>query len=160
TLTQSKLIGVESATGALLWERPFVSSNFTNSATPVLSGHTLILSNGGPAVAVTVAKRNNQWTTDNAWENADVPFRLSNAVGAGDRLFGFSTRNSGQYFGVDVSTGKTLWTSEGRQAGNAAIAKTGDLFFSLQDDGQLIVVRNSRTSFEVVRKYTVADSPT
>ena len=86
-------------------------------ATPVLAGHTIILSNGGPAVGVTVAKRDGQWKADTAWENADVPFRLSNAVLAGDMLFGFSTRNSGQYFGLDPASGKTLWTSEGRQAG-------------------------------------------
>lgn len=160
TLTQGKLVGLDPATGTLLWERPFVSANFTNAATPVLSGHTLMLSNGGPAMAVTLAKRNNQWTTDSAWENADVPFRLSNAVLAGDMLFGFSTRNSGQYFGVDVATGKTLWTSEGRQAGNAAIARAGDLLFSLEDDGELVVARSSRTAFEPLRRYTVADSAT
>ena len=159
-LTQGKIVGVEAATGALLWERPFVSANFTNSATPVLSGHTLILSNGGPAVAVTLTKRNNQWVAENAWENADVPFRLSNAVVAGDLLFGFSTRNSGQYFAVDVATGKTLWTSEGRQGGNAAIARSGDLLFSLEDDGELVVARSSRTAFEPLRRYTVADSAT
>jgi hypothetical protein len=53
-----------------------------------------------------------------------------------------------------------LWTSDGRQAGNAAIAKGGDLLFSLQDDGVLIVARNSRTAFEPLRRYTVADSAT
>jgi outer membrane protein assembly factor BamB len=160
TLTQTRLVGVDPATGTLLWERPFVSNNVTNAATPVLSGHTLVLSNGGPAIAVTLTKRNNQWVTENAWENADVPFRLSNAVVTGDLLFGFSTRNSGQYFGVDVKTGQTLWTSAGRQAGNAALAKAGDLLFSLEDDGELVVVRSSRAAFEPLRRYSVADSAT
>ena len=160
TITQGKLIGVDVATGALLWERPFVSGNFTNSATPILLGQTLIASNGGPAMAVTVSKKNNQWVTENAWENPDAPFRLSNAVLAGDLLFGLSTRNSGQYFGVDAKTGKTLWTSEPRQAGNAAIARAGDLLFSLEDDGELVVVRSSQTAFDLVRRYKVADSST
>jgi hypothetical protein len=62
---------------------------------------------------------------------------------------------------VDVATGKTLWTSEGRQAGNAAIARTGELLLSLEDDGELIVARSSRTAFTPLRRYTVAeDSPT
>jgi outer membrane protein assembly factor BamB len=160
TLTQGKLVGLDVTSGTLLWERPFVSANFTNSATPVLFGHTLIASNGGPAIAVNVAKQNNQWVIENAWENADVPFRLSNAVLVGDMLFGFSTRNSGQYFGVDAKTGKTLWTSEGRQATQAAIARAGTAVFSLQDDGQLVVARGSRTSFEPLRRYKVADSET
>ena len=36
TITQAKLVGVDAATGALLWERPFVSGNTTNAITPVL----------------------------------------------------------------------------------------------------------------------------
>ena len=106
-----------------MWERPFVSGNFTNSATPILAGQTVIVSNGGPVTAVTVSRRDGKWTTEDAWTNADQPYRLSNPVLIGDTLFGFSTRNSGQYFAVDVKTGKSLWTSEPRQAGQAASAR-------------------------------------
>jgi outer membrane protein assembly factor BamB len=160
TLTQTKLVGVDAATGSLVWERPFVNSSVTNAATPILYGQTLIVSNGGPAVAFTLTKRNNQWIAEDAWENADVPFRLSNPVVVGDMLFGLSTKAMGQYFGVDAKTGKTLWTSEGRQAGNAAIVKAGDVLFSLQDDGELIVARSSRTAFDLLHRYKVADSET
>jgi len=160
TLTQSRLVGLDAATGGLLWERPFVSNNNTNSATPVLHGRTLIVSNGGPAVAVNVVRKNNQWTTENAWENADVPFRLSNVLIDRDMLFGLSTRNSGQYFAVDATSGKTLWVSEPRQAANAAILKAGDVLFSLEDDGELVVVRSSRTSFDVLRRYKVSNGAT
>jgi outer membrane protein assembly factor BamB len=160
TLTQGKLIGVDAAGGTLLWERPFVSTNFTNAVTPVLDGRTLIMSNGGPVVAVTLTKRDGRWSTEDAWQNADVPYRLSNAVVANGMLFGLSTRNSGQYFGADAKTGKTLWTSDGRQAGNAAIARAGDLLFSLEDDGELLVARSNQTVFEPVRRYKVAEAET
>jgi outer membrane protein assembly factor BamB len=160
TITQSKLIGVDPATGSLLWERPFVSANFTNSMTPILYGQTLIMSNGGPMTAVTVRRQNNQWTTENAWENADVPVRFSNGVIVRDMLFGLSTRNSGQYFGVDAKTGKTVWTSEGRQGGNAAILRSGDLVFSLEDDGELVIFRPTATGFEAAHRYKVAEAET
>ena len=75
-------------------------------------------------------------------------------------LFSLSTRNSGQYFSVDAKTGKTLWLSEPRQAGNAAIAKAGDLLFSLEDDGELIVIRNSASAFEPSAPYKVAETAT
>jgi outer membrane protein assembly factor BamB len=161
TITQGKLVSLDPATGTLLWERPYVSSNFTNAVTPVVYGQTLIVSgNGGPTVALTVKKQNNQWVTENAWENADIPYRLSNSVLVGDALFGLSSRNSGQYFSVDAKTGKTLWLSEPRQAGNAAIVRAGDVVLSLQDDSQLVVFRSGATGFEPVRKYMVADSET
>jgi outer membrane protein assembly factor BamB len=110
--------------------------------------------------AVTVTNRGNTWVAEEAWTNADTPYRLSNPVLVGDMLFGLSTRNSGQYFGLDVKTGKTLWTSDGRQAGNAAIVKAGDVLFSLEDDGELIVVRKNTTAFELLRRYKVAETDT
>jgi outer membrane protein assembly factor BamB len=161
TITQGKLVGLDVATGALLWERPFVSGNFTNSITPILYGQTIIVSgNGGPTTALTVAKRNNQWVTETVWENADVPLRMSNGVIARDTLFSLSTRNMGQYFAVDAKTGKTLWLSEGRQAGNAAFVRAGDLLFSLENDGELVVFRSSQTAFEPLHRYKVAETET
>ena len=160
TITQGKIVGVDVATGALLWERPYISPNFTNSMTPFVAGQTIIVSGPGPTMAFTVARRNNQWTTENIWENADVPMRMSNPVVVGDVLFGLANRNMGQYFGLDVKTGKTLWTSEGRQAGNAAIMRAGNTIVSLEDDGELVIVRSSTTGFEPVKRYKVAESET
>jgi outer membrane protein assembly factor BamB len=161
TITQGKLVGVDAANGTLLWERPYVIANFTNSVTPVMFGQTLIVSgNGGPTTALSITKKGAEWVTETVWENADVPLRMSDAVIAGDVLFGMTTRNSGQYFAVDAKSGKTLWTSEGRQGGHAAIARAGDLLFSLEDDGELVVARNSKTGFEPLHRYKVSDSAT
>ena len=161
TITQGKLVGVDASNGMLLWERPFVITNKTNSVTPVVHGRTIIVSgNGEPTRALAIAKRANQWVTDIVWENADIPLRMSDAVVVDDVLFGLANRNSGQYFAVDAATGKTLWTSDGRQAAHAAIARSGDLFLSLEDDGELVVVRNSKTTFEPLHRYKVADAAT
>jgi outer membrane protein assembly factor BamB len=161
TITQAKVVGVDISNGALLWERPYVSGSTTNSNTPLLHGQTVIVSgNGGPTVAFTVAKSGSQWTTTNVWENPDIPLRLTNGVIVGDLLFGLTNRNAGQYFGVEAKTGKTLWVSPGRQAGNAAIEKAGDFLVSLEDDGDLVVARSSQTAFDQVRKYKVADGET
>ena len=133
TITQGKLVGVDAATGALLWERPFVSPNFTNAITPILYGQTLIVSgNGGPTQAFSGEPAEQPVGDGNGWENADVPLRLSNGVIAANRLFGLSTATSASTSASMPKTGKTLWLSEPRQAGNAAIAKAGDLMFSLE----------------------------
>lgn len=159
TITQGKVVGVDAANGALLWERPFVSGNFTNSITPILYGNTIIVSgNGGPTVAFTVAKQGTQWTTANVWESLDASLRMSNGIIVKDMLFSLSSRNQGQYFSVDAKTGKTLWLSMPRQAGNAAIARAGDLVFSMQDTGELVVFRSGPTAFDTVKRYKVAES--
>lgn len=160
-ITQGKVVGVNVATGALLWERPFVSTNFTNGMTPVVHGQSVIVSgNGGPTVAFAVAQRNNQWNTETLWENIDSQLRFTNPVVVGNALIGMSSRNSGQYYSVDATTGKTLWLSEPRQGGNAAVAKAGNLVFFLEDDGELLVTRGNSAAFEAVKRYKVADSET
>ena len=161
TITQGKLVGVDVATGRLLWGRPFASRNFTNSITPVLYGQTVIVwGHGGPTTAVNVARQNDQWVAETVWENADIPGRMSNAVLSGDVMFGLTSRNLGQYYAIEARTGKLLWTSEGRQAVNAAMARAGDVLFSLEQDGELVVLRASQTAFEPLRRYKVAEAET
>jgi outer membrane protein assembly factor BamB len=71
-----------------------------------------------------------------------------------------STRTAGQYFAIDPATGRTLWTSPERQAAQAAIVTAGSVWFSLEDDGELVVVRTSGTAFEPLQRYKVSDTPT
>ena len=85
---------------------------------------------------------------------------LCNPVVIGDALFGLSTRNSGQFFALDAKTGTVLWLGQPRQATNTAVVKAGNLLFLLDDDAELIVARGSRTGFEPLKRYIVADSAT
>jgi outer membrane protein assembly factor BamB len=161
TITQGKVVSLDTATGALLWERAFVSNNNTNSVTPVVAGSTVVVSgNGGPSVAFVVARKGTQWGTDALWENADIPARFNDPVVVGDLLIGMAQRNSGQYFAVDMKTGKTLWNSEPRQAAKVAIERAGDLIFLLESDGELVIARRSATAFEPIKRYKVAETET
>ena len=85
---------------------------------------------------------------------------LSNPVIVGDTLFGLSHLNRGQFFAIDASTGHVLWLDRPRRATNSALIKADDLVFLLNDDAELIVARSSRTGFEPLKRYSVADSAT
>jgi outer membrane protein assembly factor BamB len=161
TITQKMLVGLDAATGAVLWERPWASPNQTNSITPVVHGQNIIVSgNGDPTTAFSITRRDGKWVVDTVWRNEEIPMRMSNPVLVGDTLYGMSTRNSGQYFAVDAKSGKTLWLSEGRQAGNVAMATAGPVVLSLENDGELVVLRASQTAFEPVKRYKLADAET
>ena len=161
TLTQRRLVGVDVATGALLWERPYTTPSTTNAQTPNVLGNTVIFGDAGsPVQAFAITRQGTAWSAEVAWTNADLPMRLSNAVLVRDTLFGLSTRNSGQYFALDASTGATRWTSEPRQASQAAIVVAGDLLFSLENDGELVVIRANPAALETLQRYKVADTET
>ena len=85
---------------------------------------------------------------------------MTNGVVVDGVLFGLSHLNSGQYFGLDLDTGRTLWTGDPRQAENAAIVRAGNTIFSLEDDAELVVVRHSRAAFQPLARYDVAPSAT
>jgi outer membrane protein assembly factor BamB len=162
TFSQESLVGVDAASGQLLWRTPFVARSVTNSITPlVYGGNTVIVSGQGkPLTAYTIAKKDGQWAADLAWENPQLSLSFSNAVLVGDAVFSLSAMNSGQFFWADAKTGKTLWTSAPRQAGNAAIVHAGNLLFVLKDDAELMVARSTPGGFEPIKTYSVADSAT
>jgi outer membrane protein assembly factor BamB len=161
TFSQENLVGVDAASGQLLWRVPFTARSTTNSITPLVYGQTVIVSGQGkPLTAYAISKRNDQWVADKAWENDQLQMSFSNPVLVGDALFSLSPLNSGQFFWADAKTGSTLWKSAPRQAGNAAIVKSADFLFVLKDDGQLMIGRSSPGGFEPLKTYTVAESAT
>jgi outer membrane protein assembly factor BamB len=85
---------------------------------------------------------------------------MSSPVLSGDLLFGLSIHKRGQLICLNPATGATLWKSEGRLADSAAIVSAGSVLLLLTTDADLIVFRNSDKAFELVRKYSVAGSPT
>jgi outer membrane protein assembly factor BamB len=161
TFTQDNLVGVSASTGELLWTRPFKTRSTQNCITPLLSGQTLVVSGLDKGVtAFKVLKVNGQWSTENVWENTDVAMYMTNGVIVHDTLVALSHKNSGQFFSLDLKTGKTVWTSAPRQATNAAIVRAGELLFVLKDDAELLITRSGPHGFETSRTYTVADSAT
>ena len=159
--SQKSLVGVDAATGQLLWRVPFEARSITNSITPLVYGQTVIVSGQGkPLTAFKISKQNDLWSAEMAWENDQLQMSFSNPVLVRDAVFSLSPLNSGQFFWADAKTGATLWRSAPRQAGNAAIVRTTDFLFVLKDDGQLIVARSAPGGFEALKTYTVADSAT
>ena len=160
-VTQKHIVGVSPTTGALLWQRPFVSNSTNNSITPLAYDDSIIVS--GHNLGVTrfrAIQRGGRWVTDTLWDNQDVGLFMSNGVMVEDTFFSLSHTNRGQFFALDAGTGETLWSTQGREATNAAIVKAGDLLFSLNDDAELLVARASRTGFDPFQRYTVSDSAT
>ena len=161
TVTQEHIVGVEAGTGELLWQRLFVSNSTNNSITPIAYDNSIIVSGHNLGVIrFRPVRRGDRWITETLWDNQDVGLFMSNGVLVDDTFFSLSHTNSGQFFALDAATGETLWSTQGREATNAAIARAGDLLFLLNDDAELIVARASRAGFEPFRRYPVSDSAT
>ncbi|MBX3277459.1 MAG: PQQ-like beta-propeller repeat protein [Acidobacteria bacterium] len=161
TQSQANLIGVAAANGALLWKVPFTTEYHQNIVTPILVGDLVIMSGINKGVtAYRPVKKGLGWSADVVWENKEVSMYMNSPVLRGNMLFGLSHRNKGQYFCLDAATGKTLWTSDGRQGDNASMLLAGDLILSLNSDADLTVLPTSAKIPQHLARYKVADSPT
>jgi outer membrane protein assembly factor BamB len=161
TFTQVNFVGVSVANGQLLWRRPYTTPSQTTSQTPIFFKDTVIETGRANGItAFRVMARDKEWTTENIWHTDEVSVHLSDAIPIDDVLFGLSHLNSGQYFALDLDDGQVLWKSDPRQAEHAAIARSRNTIFSLEDDGELVVVRNNRTRFDPITRYQVATSAT
>lgn len=157
SFTNAHLIGLNAATGALLWSRPFTTPSNTTAQTPVFYKDSII--QAGREAGITrfrAVQRNDMWVTEDMWATKEVSLQMSNAVEINGILYGLSHLNSGQYFALDLEDGKVLWKSDGRQAENAAIVRAGDTIFSLENDAELVVMKANKTGFMPLHRYTVA----
>jgi outer membrane protein assembly factor BamB len=170
TVTQDNLVGVSASNGELLWKRPFSVRATRNAVTPIIhnlpagagaASQIVIVSGLGlPVTGFKVINKGGQWLSEDVWVNNEVTMDMSTGVVIGDTLFGFSARNSGQFFALDANTGQTRWLSEPRQTENAAVVRAGDLWFALNTEAQLTVMRANPKQMEILKRYEVAQSAT
>jgi outer membrane protein assembly factor BamB len=160
TQSRTHVIGV-GLTGALLWQVPITTPYDQNSVTPVVIGDLVVFSGlSNPTTALRIVKSGATLTPQEVWKNADVSMYMSTAVVAGDALIGLGQRNRGQFFAIDWKTGRTLWTTRGRETENAALIRVPGYTLIQTTEGELIVARDSATAFDVVKRYDVAESST
>ncbi len=147
--------------GTLLWKVPLTTPYDQNSVTPVIAGDLVIYSGlANPTAAIRVVKSGAAYSVQEVWKNADVSMYMSTAVLAGDTLVGLGQKNRGQFFAVDVKTGKTLWMTRGRETDNAALIRVPGHTLIQTTEGELLVVRDSSTAIDIVKRYDVAESNT
>ena len=161
TMSDSNLVGVSADKGELLWKLPFTTEYVQNAVTPLVRGDLVIYTGLEHAVkAVRIVKTGTALVAQPVWENAEVASYMSSPVLAGDRVYGLSHKKKGQFYCLDAVTGKTIWLSEGRQGDNAALLAGGGALFLLTTESELLVANPVAPSFSVLKRYSVATSPT
>ena len=159
TQSQNRIVGVDAASGQLLWSIAIKTPHEQNSVTPLVIGDLLLYAGlENPTIALRIAKTGGKWSTTPAWRNEEVAMYMSSPAMSGTAVYGLSTKNRGQYFALDAATGKTLWTTPGRQAENASIVRAGEYLLLATTNSELVIAKANPARFEEVKRYTVADS--
>lgn len=161
TQSENAVIGVAADDGQLLWRVPFRTSYDQNSITPIVVDDVVIysgLDNG--VTAVRIVRQGGAWGVEPKWKNEQTPMYMSTPTVHGTTLYGLTHRNRGQFFALDLGTGKTLWTTPGRQGENASIIAIGTQLLLATTEGEMIVAEASPAGFTETKRYRVAESAT
>ncbi len=161
TLTESSVVGLDAAAGALLWSVPFTDEWHENIMTPVWTGAHLVVS--GPRQgthAFAIRRQGDDWKAASAWSNPGVTMYMTTPVLAGGILYGHSSTRAGQFVAVDAATGAVRWSSEGREGEHASVLIAGDDLLLLTGDAELLVAAPSPAGFAVAHHYDIADGVT
>jgi outer membrane protein assembly factor BamB len=162
TSMQKQIVGVESATGKLLWTLPAKSEYDTNAVTAVAYKDTLVLSREEQGlIAIKLTKQGADIVPQELWTNKELMLYMNTPVLQGNALFAMSVRNKGQLVSIDADTGKTIWQSPGRMGENAAILNLGGkAILVLTNEAKLYILSPTAKEFAPIAEYTIADSPT
>lgn len=161
TLTDKSVVGVSTENGATLWSFPFPDEWNENIVTPIVLGDTVIVSGTRQGTrALKIARKGTALEATQVWHSPETAMYMSTPVLHGGVLYGMSTRRKGQFFALDPATGKTLWMTEGRDAGNAHIVAAGGNLVAQLDNGELVVAPASKTGFTPAHRYPVGKSAT
>ncbi|HVQ41505.1 MAG TPA: PQQ-binding-like beta-propeller repeat protein [Vicinamibacterales bacterium] len=161
TLTNKSVVGLNAATGALLWSTPFPDEWMENIVTPVWTGSRLIVSGvrqGTHAYRLAIA--GNSWAATEMWKNPDVTMYMSTPVVADGVIYGLSSKKKGQFVALDSATGALKWATEGREGEYASLWLTPLHVAFLTNTGTLVVARQFGDAFHLEKTYELTTSET
>lgn len=159
TMTDSSIVGLDTKTGGQLWTVPFLDDWHENIVTPVWTGSLLIFSGTRQGThAFALQQNNGKWQATQVWKNSEVAMYLSSPVYADGLIYGHSARQKGQFVALDAKTGTIRWATQGREGWHASVLITPRHVVYLTNGANLIVARRGTATFEVERRYDVADA--
>ncbi|MBU6399134.1 MAG: PQQ-binding-like beta-propeller repeat protein [Verrucomicrobia bacterium] len=143
--TQKGLVGVERATGQVLWRYRFPYS-VSSAASPVVGGDIVYCScgYGVGAGAARISRIGNQFTATGLWR---LPAKTLNSHwstpvykdGCLYGLFGFKKFGTCPFQCVELATGRIVWSKDG--FGPGGCVRVGDQVLVLGDAGELVLTQ-------------------
>ena len=146
--TRGGLVGLDPATGALLFQRPWRSrsASSVNAAMPLVIGDLIFASatygTGAVVLRVKGSKLTELWSSDDVMSN-----HYATSVYANGYLYGFHGRQefNPSFRAVDLKTGAVKWSVDRFNAGSVTMA--GDRLLIARETGELILAAASPEAF-------------
>jgi outer membrane protein assembly factor BamB len=157
-VTASRMVGLATKDGALLWDYPWVTMADVNAAQPVLIGTNRVFISSAydkGAAVIEVSMAATRGTVTEVWKNNRMKNQFSSSVLHEGHLYGL---DESILACIDAGTGALKW--KGGRYGYGQIVLAGGHIFVLTEDGELALVRATPDKHVELARFPVLDGKT
>ena len=153
------VMGLDRASGKLLWQVPVKTSLARHVTTPVvIDDIVMVASHQAGLIGAKLTKSADSVNAELLWTTKDAAFNFSSPVGVGEYLYGLGPDKN--LICVDPRTGKVTWSKSGFVGGDGGKAHVGIIAMGaklliLTDDGQLVLVAADPAAFHEISRTRV-----
>lgn len=155
-LTGDSLMGVDIASGKVLWQTPVKTGAKRHVLTPILAENSVTISSSSVGLTkFSVVKDSGGLKVEPAWKNDQVKITLATPVLVNGHLYGLGTGGSKtEFICVDFKTGAVKWSQPG-YSDYAAVIATGDKLLVQDTNGTMSLIKASPEKFEELGRIQV-----
>ena len=154
--TRGGLVGLDPATGAILFQRPWRSRSAAsvNAATPLVLGDLIFVSatyeTGAAVLRLTGSQLTELWSSDDVLSN-----HYATSVYLDGLLYGFHGRQefNPSFRAVDLKTGSVKWSVDRFHAGSVTLV--GDRLLIARETGELVLAAASPQAYRPLAQAKV-----
>ncbi|MBA4018676.1 MAG: hypothetical protein C0483_16035 [Pirellula sp.] len=156
--TGPRLVGLDIASGKLLWSVPYQNQYDETIGTPVVAGdYVLLTAVGRPLSAWRIAAKGDGFTAAEAWRSEDMSSYLSSVVVAGDLVFGMN--DGGEWNCAGLRDGRLLWRG-GNHGYYCTPVLVDQRILALNEQGELAVLAADGQQFRQLALNKLTSEPT
>ncbi|MBI3910147.1 MAG: PQQ-binding-like beta-propeller repeat protein [Armatimonadetes bacterium] len=143
------VIGVDAASGKLLWSCPWVTNVDVNAATPLVIGNSVFITSGyGHGCALVDVSGDSARAR---WGNKEIQAHFSSPIFWDGYIYGNS--DPGNLVCLDANTGKAMWKQPGFERG-PIVAVDGMIIGFNGANGELVMARLSPAGYQELGRIT------
>src|SRR2546428_2114452 len=135
--TADALMGVDAASGKILWRVPLKTGAKRHVCTPVIYGDTVtVASTSIGTLKFRIVKTGGEFKAEPAWANLPLKTVITTPVLAGGHLYTLGAGSRTDFVCADYETGNPCWSQPGF-GDYAAICAVNDKLLALNSNGEL-----------------------
>ncbi len=151
--TADALMGVEAATGKVLWRQPLKTGAKRHACTPVISGDTVtVASTNIGTIKFHITKSGSEFTAKPDWTNLSLKTVIGTPTIVGKDLYTLGSGDRADLVCVDLEKGTPIWSQPGF-GDYSSLTGVNDRILALTSKGELILAKASPTKYEELGRF-------